>query len=289
MDALSCALFPDICLLCGDPLARLTSIPVCDFCWTQFPALSDSPNYSETHCACCGDLLSAPASLASSYCRACRMATPPFVRAVAYGLYDAQMREAIHAFKFDRVRVLAKPLGRMLAKSMLTLKNDVPDGMLIVPVPLHRAKRKVRGFNQARALATAAVIELHKTNPEWQLCLAKHTLIRHKQTEAQAGLNPRERRVNLRGAFVVEDIAAVQDKNILLVDDIMTTGATARSATTALIEAGAASVRVATLSRAITTHWRKLAGDGTLGEIENKRTKKMDARLGYDSRNEIVH
>jgi ComF family protein len=195
------------------------------------------------------------------------------------------MRVAIHAFKFDRVRVLAEPLGRMLAKSMATLKNDVPDGMLIVPVPLHRAKRRVRGFNQARALATVAVIELRKTNPDWKLSLAKRTLIRHKQTEPQAGLNPRERRINLRGAFIVSDAEAVQNKNILLVDDIMTTGATARAAASALIEAGAASVRVATLSRALTTQWRKLAGDGTLGVLENKRTRKMDARLGNDSRN----
>jgi ComF family protein len=284
MDALSCALFPDICLLCGDPLARLTTIPVCDFCWTQFPALADSPDYSETHCACCGALLTSPASLSSAYCRACRMATPPFVRAVAYGLYDSQMREAIHAFKFDRVRVLAVPLGQMLAQTIETLKNDLPDGMLIVPVPLHRAKRRLRGFNQARTLATSAVIELRKTQPTWQLSLAKRTLIRHKLTEPQAGLSPRERRINLRGAFIVSDTAAVENKNILLVDDIMTTGATARSAASALIEAGAASVRVATLSRALSHTLRRTDDDGTLGEVENKRTRKMDGRLGHDSR-----
>jgi len=81
----------------------------------------------------------------------------------------------------------------------------------------------------------------------------------------------------------------VQNKNILLVDDIMTTGATARSAAATLIEAGAASVRVATLSRALTIQRLNLGGDGQLGELENKSTKKMDRRLGLDSPKEIVH
>jgi ComF family protein len=289
MDAISCALFPATCLLCGDPLARLTSIPVCDFCWTQFPNLSDSPNYSETHCVCCGDLLIAPASLASAYCRPCRMAAPPFTRAVAYGLYDEQMREALHAFKYDRVRVFARPLGAMLAKSIATLRNEAPNGMLIVPVPLHRNKRRQRGFNQARALAAAALFELRKTQPDWPLTLAKRTLIRHKQTEAQAGLSHRSRRINLRGAFIVSDAEAVLMKDILLIDDIMTTGATARSAADVLMKAGAASVRVATLSRALTQRWQRSGDDGKLDALENKATRKMDGRLGSNSQDRTTH
>jgi ComF family protein len=214
------------------------------------------------------------------------MATPPFIRAVSYGLYEGRMREAIHAFKFDRIRALASPLGRMLAKSIVPLRNEAPHGMLIVPVPLHRAKRRMRGFNQARALATAAFLELRRTHPDWQLTMAKRTLIRHKLTEAQAGLSPRQRRINLRGAFIISDAEAVFSKDILLVDDIMTTGATARSAAATLMKAGAASVRVATLARALTTSWRRAGDDATSGALETKASRRMDARLHYEPQND---
>jgi ComF family protein len=122
--------------------------------------------------------------------------------------------------------------------------------MLVVPVPLHRSKRAQRGFNQARSLAAAALDELHKTHPAWRLTLASTTLMRHRATDSQAGLTPRQRRINVRGAFAVSDPAAVSGKHILVIDDIYTTGATARASAQTLIEAGAASVWVATLARA---------------------------------------
>jgi ComF family protein len=122
--------------------------------------------------------------------------------------------------------------------------------MLVVPVPLHRSKYAQRGFNQARALAEAALRDLRKTHPLWQLTLASTTLLRLRPTESQAGLTPRERRKNVRGAFSVADNGQVREKHILLVDDILTTGSTARAAAQALVQAGAASVWVATLARA---------------------------------------
>jgi predicted amidophosphoribosyltransferase len=117
-------------------------------------------------------------------------------------------------------------------------------------VPLHRAKYKQRGFNQARALAQCAIDALRKSHPEWHLTLAPRTLMRQRLTESQAGLTPRQRRDNVRGAFRVSDPALVRGKHILLVDDILTTGATARSAAQSLKRAGAAAIYVATLARA---------------------------------------
>ena len=122
--------------------------------------------------------------------------------------------------------------------------------MLLVPVPLHRSKFTDRGFNQARSLAAAALSSLAKTHPQWRLSLAAKTLMRLRATESQSGLTPRQRRMNVRGAFTVSDPAAVALKHILLIDDIFTTGATARAAAQALLQAGAASVWVATLARA---------------------------------------
>jgi ComF family protein len=160
------------------------------------------------------------------------------------------MRDAIHALKYERLHPAARELGRMLAEAMAELAAEAPAELLVVPVPLHRAKFAERGFNQARALAVYAIEALGKTHPTWQLRLAPAALMRQRATASQAGLSPRERRLNVRGAFVVEDASAVAEKDILLVDDILTTGATVRAASQALMKAGAATVWVATLARA---------------------------------------
>ncbi len=138
----------------------------------------------------------------------------------------------------------------MLASAIAQLAGEAPGKMLVVPVPLHRTKRAQRGFNQARALAREALKVLATTHSNWQLTLASSALMRQRATESQAGLTPRRRRMNLRGAFSVTDPAIVKGKHILLVDDVMTTGATARAAALALLRAGAASIWVGTLARA---------------------------------------
>jgi len=186
----------------------------------------------------------------SGLCRACRMAPPPFVRAVAYGPYQDRMKAAIHALKYDRLHAAARGLGRMLALAIAQLADEAPAEMLVIPVPLHRSKYAERGFNQARSLAFHALGVLRKTHPAWRLTLASSTLMRLRATESQFGLTPRQRRLNVRGAFEVSDPAVVTLKHVLIIDDIFTTGATARAAAQALARAGAASVWVATLARA---------------------------------------
>jgi ComF family protein len=176
------------------------------------------------------------------------------VRAVAFGIYQDRMKSAIHALKYDRLHPAAHRLGKMLAQAIAKLAAEAPPEMLVVPVPLHRSKHAERGFNQARSLASHALRSLKKTHPEWRLSMASKTLMRLRPTESQAGLTSRQRRVNVRGAFSVSDPAAVMFKHILLIDDIFTTGATARAASQALLRSGAASVWVATLARAHQNH-----------------------------------
>jgi ComF family protein len=160
------------------------------------------------------------------------------------------MREAIHAFKYDHLHGAAKRLGQMLAAAIAQLAAEAPAEMLVVPVPLHRTKHSERGFNQARSLAVSALAALANSHPEWRLTLASQTLMRLRATKSQAGLTPRQRRLNVRKAFSVSDPATVMGRHVLVIDDIFTTGATVRAAAKTLVDAGAASVWVATLARA---------------------------------------
>jgi ComF family protein len=160
------------------------------------------------------------------------------------------MRDAIHVLKYERLLGAAHRLGGMLAQAIAQLAADTPAEILVIPVPLHRSKYSQRGFNQARTLASHALKVLRTTHPGWRLRLASRTVVRQRPTESQAGLTTRQRRLNVRGAFVVSTPGSVTAKNVLVIDDIFTTGATARSVAQILLRAGAANVWVATLARA---------------------------------------
>ena len=220
------------------------------------------PVLSGPACARCGDDLDSVAE-GPQLCRACRLAPPAFERAVSYAFYQDNMRNAIHALKYDRMHPAARRMGRMLAQAIAQLAGEAPAEMLVVPIPLHRSRQSERGFNQARLLAAHALKALRSSHCEWKLTLAPAALMRLRATESQASLTPRERRMNVRGAFSVSDPAAVKDRHILLIDDILTTGATARAAALALKRAGAATVWVATLARARRAH-RGTGGETSL-------------------------
>lgn len=282
IDSLSCALLPASCALCGSPLPRLSSVPICNACWLECPVQTGPV------CARCGDALNVPAAPGPlTLCRVCRMAPPAFTRAVSFGLYQGRMREAIHVLKYDRLHPAARVLGRMLADAIAQLAGEAPQAMLVVPVPLHRSKYAQRGFNQSRSLAFEALRFLHKSHPQWQLTLAPGTLMRLRATDSQAGLTPRQRRLNVRGAFSVSDPAQVKNQHILVIDDILTTAATARAAAQVLVRAGAASVWVATLARAqrVAAFGRGLGHeDGEFSEPDknNQPDTAMQA-AGFDS------
>jgi len=248
VDSLCCALFPSPCRLCGDPLLRLTRVPVCDSCWKELPEQSGAL------CAICGEALGinsfgdTAAEISEMLCRPCRMTEPPFAQAVAHGLYQGKLRSLLHLLKYDGMEPVADKLGGLLARQILAVK-DAPATMTVVPVPLFRGKRRQRGFNQAEVLAHAAARVIQRLHPERKLAVAG-LLERRRSTESQAGLTPHQRRANMRGAFFVPAPEKVQGTDVLLIDDIYTTGATARACAQALLSAGAHSVRVATVARA---------------------------------------
>jgi ComF family protein len=183
-------------------------------------------------------------------CSHCRMAPPEFERAVAHAVYEDALREMIHLLKYERVRGIAKPLGRMLARTIETLDNEMGEDLVVVAVPLFPAKEFQRGYNQAVLIADAALEELKRSRPEWRLKAAHGVIRRVKDTRSQFELTPKGRRRNLQGAFAIRDGSKVAGREVLLVDDIYTTGATARACSRLLRQAGASKVWVATVSRA---------------------------------------
>lgn len=243
--------YPTDCRICKKPLLRAGVIPVCDDC--EDAVLPQTT----TLCNRCGELLDMEGvRYAGQFpregllCSRCRMAPPEFERAVAYAVYQDELREMVHLLKYERMAAVAKPLGRLLARAIETLESDADRQMLVVAVPLFPSKERERGYNQAVLLADAALSDLNKCRPEWILQPAHGVLRRVKDTRSQFELTPKGRRRNLQGAFAVTDKAILAGREVLLVDDIFTTGATARACAQVLRRGGAEKIWVATVSRA---------------------------------------
>lgn len=167
----------------------------------------------------------------------CRRGWNGFDAAYAFGSYEGTLRELIHLYKYSGIRTLAGPLGTMMA-SVLPREQRFD---LIVPMPLHWLRRWRRGFNQSRLLADTLsrktgipVIEAAK---------------RLRSTPPQAGLSNSERRRNVTAAFGAKKRAKLVGRRILLIDDVLTTGATASACAAALKQAGAEHVSVLALAR----------------------------------------
>ena len=167
-------------------------------------------------------------------CMKCLKKAPPFSKVMNYGLYEGSLAEAINQLKFHGLKRLAKPLGRLL----LSFDLSGMDG--IVPVPLSIKKLKERGFNQS--LLFARVISRDKKIP-----LLMDILFKKKETPPQTRLSGKERLSNLRNAFIVK--GDVRGLRLVLVDDVMTTGATVTECSKQLMNAGAKEVVVITLAR----------------------------------------
>ena len=184
----------------------------------------------------------------------CRRLEPPFAKAVAYGSYDGGLRELIHLLKYEQVRPAAAVLGRMLAEAVSGLDSCWSRRpVMVVPVPLHARKLRQRGFNQSELIARAAI---RQDASSWEagrgrMALRTRILERRRETQSQTGLTRHQRRENIRGAFAVAQPEEISGREILLVDDVFTTGTTVSECARVLRRAGASKIYVATVARTL--------------------------------------
>jgi ComF family protein len=190
---------------------------------------------------------------------------------VAYGSYEGGLRELIHLLKYKGVRPAANVLGRMLAEAIASLEPHFGAGpVIVVPVPLFRGKRRQREFNQAELIAKAA---LKFSSAQGRLRLDEKVLERKRDTPSQTGLTTHQRREDMRGAFVVAQPEGVRGLEALVVDDVVTTGATVSECARVLLRAGATKVWVASVARTLKASAQHaqiepLTGDGPADEDE---------------------
>ena len=181
----------------------------------------------EPVCSRCGR----PQSEYIDQCSSCSQDPLPLQQVRTATFYDGPVAEVVKQFKYEGYFGLASPLAELMLAAWPRWKQPVD---LVIPIPLHAARQRERGYNQSELLARVL-----KSHLDWQVEPAG--LKRVRRTRPQVGLNMAERRTNVSGAFIAE-AALVQGKKILLIDDVHTTGATLVAAAEVLLDAGAKSV-----------------------------------------------
>jgi ComF family protein len=277
-ESLFSVFFPSDCRICGLPLLNISRLPVCPECIVGIRPITGKV------CSICGErVLSSYAQLDDDglrRCPICRRIDRPFDRAVAYGSYDGGLRELVHLLKYNGVRPAAKALGRMLSESLVALEPVFEQGtVLVVPVPLYKGKLRQRGFNQSELIVRAA-LKFHTTLERYEI--ASGLLCRTRDTHSQIGLTNHQRRENLRGAFAVPRADLVKGREVVLVDDVYTTGTTVTECARVLRRAGAAKVWVATAARTLKLASNYQEDDGIDGAKEAGFSKSEAFREDAD-------
>jgi ComF family protein len=227
LDLLLTLLYPPRCASCARELRRTPPLGLCRGCLAELGTIGPG-------CPSCGE----PGSTAP--CARCRRAPPAFRSARACFVYreGALSSSLVTRWKYQRDHVLGAALAALLAAHR---KRQADCYDVVVPVPLHASRLVTRGFNQAALLAQAVRLPGER--------VAARALHRASRTPPQAALDRAARERNVAAAFAADDAAALGGRSVLLIDDVLTTGATARACAAALRSAGAAVVDVWTLAR----------------------------------------
>lgn len=225
-------LLPPRCLSCGVTVA--TSGTLCAACWRAITFLG------EPRCACCGYPFAFDIG-AQGLCGACAARTPPFDRARAAMRYDESSRSLILALKHGDRLHMAPTLAQWMRQAGAEFLSEAE---LLVPVPLHWTRLFARRYNQAAVLALAIA---KAGGPS----VSADCLIRRRRTPPQGRKNAEARRRNVAGAFALRRPAAIAGKRVVVIDDVLTTGATVEECARVLKRGGAARVEVLALARVV--------------------------------------
>jgi competence protein ComFC len=237
-DAVVSVFFPAGCRICDQLLTGASRVPICEECLDSFATVPDRK------CEICGQPLPALSENEDEQlvCRACQERTYAFERARSYGIYDGALVRSILLLKWEQL----EPLGAWFAERLAELvrrEGAILAADVVVPVPLHRDRERERGYNQASFISKPLARKLglpHKAV----------LLMRTRARPDKQILSLEERWESVRGAFATRPGSQVDNKRVLLVDDVMTTGATLDACARALLESGAKSVLGLTVARA---------------------------------------
>lgn len=229
--------YPPRCPLCGGAIAEQGGL--CAGCWDTL----EVPG--EPACPCCARPMGQGGGGLKEPCGFCRIDPPAHSGIHAATLYNDASRHLILRFKHGGKIALARLLGKLMAARTPTLDDVAP---LLIPVPLHRWRLWGRGYNQAALLARE--LARHGKGE-----LLVDGLIRHKRTPSLGGLGQHERRKALEGAIMVRKgrIGRIAGRHVLLVDDVLTSGATSDACVAALLSAGAESVKIVCFARVVSS------------------------------------
>lgn len=255
LDALASVLLPAPCRICANPLLNAVRIPICDACLSSFERIADPM------CDLCGRPFasSVAAQAARPLCRLCRAGFYAFDRARTFAIYNDALAGAILMMKYEEVTPLGNWFADRLAELISTTHNDWRAD-IVVPVPLHISRRRERGYNQAELIARPLA-------RRFGLALKPRLLVRTKPRPAQLVLSRTDHWKSVRGAYATREASRVDNLRVLLVDDVMTTGATLDACARGLKRAGACAVFGLTVGRVVPgwSYRGKVAAKGDSG------------------------
>lgn len=234
-------IFPLDCKICEKTIRESKGYSICEDCFKTIELIE------RPYCAKCGKPLIPTDFFKQNreiLCLDCKRKKYSFEFSRSTGIYDKVLKKCIHLFKYYGEKKLAKPLGRLMVDSLV--KNDEFKRKidLIIPVPLHRNDLKKRGFNQSVLLGKV-------TGDYLSIPVRENVLVKKKLTPFQINLSKKERKINILGAFSVEKPEEIKGQNILILDDVFTTGATVEECTKELMKARAKNIFVLTLARTV--------------------------------------
>jgi ComF family protein len=227
--------FPSACRLCAASLDETGERIVCRDCLGRLV-----PRQGPV-CPVCGRFLESAGE--EHPCGRCLEARPDFSLHRSCGAYAGTLKDIVLLFKYRKCAPLSRPLARFADDSLGSERLLWEGADFLVPVPLHRARRRDRGFNQSRLLAR----DLAKLRG---MKVLGGALVKARNAPPQAGLRAADRERNVVGAYTVRRPDRIRGRTLILVDDVTTTGATLRECARVLMEVGAKEVRAITLAQA---------------------------------------